>query len=89
MVDDYVQEESDRILDRTLKSFWDLESFGIQEGETDVYQQFQKQIAFKDGRYEVNLPWKEAHAALPMHYDLSLKRLTGLLRRLRQTPDIL
>ena len=89
MVDDYVQEESDRILDRTLKSFWDLESFGIQEGEADVYQQFQKQIAFKDGRYEVNLPWKEAHAALPMHYDLSLKRLTGLLRRLRQTPDIL
>ena len=37
----------------------------------------------------MNLPWKEAHAALPMHYDLSLKRLTGLLRRLRQTPDIL
>ena len=31
MVDDYVQEESDRTLDKTLKSFWDLESFGIRE----------------------------------------------------------
>ena len=89
MVDDYVQGESDRTLDKTLKSFWDLESFGVREGEADVYQQFQKQIAFKDGRYEVNLPWKESHLALPTHYDLSLKRLTGLLRRLGQTPDIL
>ena len=26
---------------------------------------------------------------MPTHYDLSVKRLTGLLRRLRQTPDIL
>ena len=52
----------------------------------DVYQQFQKQIASKNSRYEVNLPLKEAHPALPTHY---LKRLTGLLQRLRQTPDIL
>lgn len=88
-VDAYMQEESDRSLDRTLKTFWDLESLGIQEGEADVYQQFQKQISFKNGRYEVSLPWKEAHPALPTHYDLSLKRLTGLLRRLRQSPDVL
>ena len=88
-VDAYVQEESDRSLDRTLKSFWDLESLGIQEGEPDLYQLFLKQITFKNGRYEVGLPWKEAHPALPTHYDLSLKRLTRLLRRLRQSPDIL
>ena len=40
-------------------------------------------------RYEVTLPWKESHAVLPTHYNLSVKRLTGLLRRLRQTPGIL
>ena len=44
---------------------------------------------FKNGRYEVNLPWKEATPTLPSHYELSLKRLTGLLRCLRQSPDIL
>ncbi|XP_065891704.1 uncharacterized protein [Dysidea avara] len=88
-VDGYVPQESERSLDRTLKSFWDLESLGIREGEVDVYEQFQKEICFKNGRYEVNLPWKEATPTLPSHYELSLKRLTGLLRRLRQSPDVL
>ena len=46
-------------------------------------------LKFKGDRYEVTLPWKEFHATLPCHYNLSVKRLTGLLRRLRQTPDIL
>ena len=35
------------------------------------------------------LPWKELHDTLPDHYQLSLKRLHGLLRRLRQNPAIL
>ena len=38
---------------------------------------------------KVALPWKEFHDALPDHYQLSLKRLHGLLRRLRQEPAIL
>jgi len=88
-VDAYVQEESDCSLDRALQTFWDLECLGIQEGEIDVYQQFEKEISLKSGIYEVCLPRKEVHPKLPTHYDLSLKRLTGLLRRLRQSPDIL
>lgn len=40
-------------------------------------------------RYEVSLPWKESHAALPNNYDLSLKRLVRLLKRLKQNPDLL
>ena len=71
-----------------LKSFWDLESLSIQEGEADIYQWFQKQISFKNGRYEVGLPWKEVHSVLPTHYELSLKRLIGLLRRLGESPGI-
>ena len=45
-VDGYVPQESEHSLDRTLKSFWDLESLGIREGEADVYEQFQKEIFF-------------------------------------------
>ena len=69
--------------------FWDLESLGIKQTEPDIHSLFESQISFKENRYEVMLPWKETHSPLPSHYELSLKRLTGLLRHLRQTPDLL
>ena len=37
----------------------------------------------------MSLPWKEFHKPLPDHYQLSLKRIWGLLRRLRQNPSAL
>ena len=43
----------------------------------------------KDDRYEVSLPWREFHQLLPDNYTLSLRRLKGLLQRLRQDPRIL
>ena len=46
-------------------------------------------ITFKDGRYQVSLPWKVFHKPLPDHYHLSRKRLWGLLWQLRQTPIVL
>ena len=88
MVDAYMPEESGQSLDSTLKKFWDLESLGVNQDTPDVYAEFERWISFKDGRYEVALPWKETHGALPSNYELSLKRLTGLLRRLRQLPDV-
>ena len=88
MVDAYMPEESGQSLDSTLKKFWDLESLGVNQDTPDVYAEFERRISFKDGRYEVALPWKETHGCLPSNYELSLKRLTGLLRRLRQLPDV-
>ncbi len=75
--------------DSTLKSFWELESLGITETERSVYDEFTDAIEYKNGRYEVALPWKELHPVLPDNYQPSLKRLHGLLRRLRQNPRIL
>ena len=37
----------------------------------------------------MSLPWKEIHKSLPVNYQLSVRRLDRLLRRLRQTPEIL
>ena len=76
-------------LDDTLRSFWELESLGIHGPERTVHDEFVDAISFKDGRYQVSLPWKEFHKPLPDHYQLSLKRLWGLLRRLRQNPTVL
>ena len=46
-------------LDEQLKMFWDLESLRIKEDECSVYDKFEQSILFKNGRYEVRLPWKQ------------------------------
>ena len=76
-------------LDSTLRRFWDLESIGIRNDDTTVLGDFSKRIAIDGGRYQVSLPWKETHAALPDNHQLSLKRLRGLLNRLKHNPPIL
>ena len=76
-------------LDEQLRSFWELEALGIQGVEKTLYDDFTSSITFSQGRYKVTLPWKEFHDSLPDHYQLSLKRLNGLLRILRQEPAIL
>ena len=75
-----------RKLDKRLQSFWELESIGIFENEEQVYQQFTDHIDYKEGQYEVALPWI---INLPDNYDLSVRRLRKLLKRLEQEPEIL
>ena len=72
-----------------LKRFWDLESLGIVKQESSVYEKFIQKITFNGHNYEVSLPWKECHPPLPHHYELCYGRLLSLLRRLRQTPQLL
>ena len=74
-------------LDGNLRTFWELKSLGIKP--KTLYEEFQEQISFKDNRYEVHLPWKMPHPPLPDNYELSLKRLSNLLKRLNQEPEVL
>ena len=74
-------------LDGNLRTFWELESLGIKP--KSLYEEFEEKISFKNERYEVHLPWKSPHPLLPDNYDLSAKRLTNLLKRLRQDPEVL
>lgn len=76
-------------LEEQLRSFWELESLGIHEEERTLFDDFASSITFQDGRYKVLLPWKEFHEPLPDNYTLSLKRLQGLLCRLRHDPTML
>ena len=75
-------------LDRKLQAFWDLEGLGIKKEES-IYDNFTRSVSFQDGRYCVRLPWKEPHPFLPDNYHLSRDRLFNLLKRLRQTPEML
>ena len=83
-VDAFTEQQS---LEEGLRRFWELESLGILKDEQSVYGTFTRQISFKQGRYEVHLPWKESHPLLPDNYELCRKRSNGLLRRLNQNPE--
>ena len=76
-------------LDNTIRSFWELESFGVPSTDRSLYDELRDTILFRNGRYEVQLPWKMPRQNPRNNYDLSLKRLHGLLRRLKHEPDIL
>ena len=78
-----------RDLERELHSFWSIESMGIIENESVVQAQFEEHVSFVDGRYVVSLPWKDSSLSLPDNYDLSLRRLNGLYKRLKRDPELL
>ena len=80
--------EPDPLSDQ-LKAFWELKSLGIQPNEGSVYDEANSNIKFRGGRYEVSLPWKQFHPALPANYHLSQTRLHSLLKHLRQNPEVL
>ena len=58
-------------LDEQVKWFYDLESFGINEGKKFTTG-FVKGISRREGRYEIGLFWKENMPSLPSNYGLSL-----------------
>ena len=76
-------------MDQQLKKFWELESLGIHQDEGSVQDTFNQTISFREGRYQVELPWKPHHRPLPTNLELCRKRLTNLLKKLKSTPEIL
>lgn len=82
-------QSEEQTLNETMKSFWELESFGIPPTDRSLYDELCDTIKFRDGRYEVQLPWKTPRRDLPNNFELSQGRLNGLLRRLRHDSDIL
>jgi len=77
-----VPQQNEDTLDECLKSFWDLESFGITQPDRTMLDEFHDSIRLVDGRYEVSLLWKDACPVLPDNYQLSFRQLRGLLLRL-------
>jgi hypothetical protein len=84
---DSVTDEGDT--DGQLTCFWELESLRVKPIEESVHSKFIQEICYKDGRYEVSLPWRDGNFLLPDNYELCVKRLRGLQHRLVQDPDLL
>ena len=88
-VDAYRRQQTEGELNNQLKMFWNLESLGIKHDEPSVYEEFQWGIVHKHPQYEVSLPWKRTRPALHEHRELALRRLNGLLKCLKQDPEML
>ena len=80
-----------------MKKFWEIEELGIRkfpekERQPDATQssEFLREIEFKEGRYEIGLPWKQIDdKPLPNDFQLSLDRLNSLYSRLEKDSEIL
>ena len=67
----------------------ELESLGINDTEESVHDHFRDIVAFKNGRYEVSLPWKNPSIVLPDNFELGMRCLKNLWKRLKQNPELL
>ena len=84
-----VEVDETRKLNERIGKFWDLDTVGVREQEKSVYDKFIEDVVFKEGRYEVRLPFREGHPLIADNYRFSLNHLRKLTRKLRETPDIL
>ena len=64
-----------------LQEFWEIETCGSETKreilipkEELVIKRFKNSVQFKEGRYEVTMPWKSDAAELPDNYDMAVNR---------------
>ena len=86
-----VQVCANQELNDTLQKFWNLESIGItpvemsvstSQSESTVLKKFKETLAYKNGRYDVSLPWKDEQIVLKDNHEQARSRLYNLEKNL-------
>ena len=72
-----------------LQKCWDLETLGIRNTETSVYDKFSNEIRFTGERYQVKLPFKDNHPMLSDNYTNTSRRLATVAKKLKTQPEIM
>ena len=62
------------------------ESLGPEE--ESAIKGFENSVQFKDGRYDVEMPWKPNVSELPNNYDMAVNRLLSTEKRLLKDPQL-
>ena len=92
----YFINQADTDLNQTLQKFWEIDSSGsfaeketaLSPEESYAMREVSQSLKFKDGRYEVAMPWKPNAPELPNNYDMAMNRLKSTERRLLKNEDI-
>ena len=61
---------------------WNLEFIGITPVEKSVLRKFKETLAYKNGRYDVSLPWKDEQVVLKDNHEQARSRLYNLEKNL-------
>ena len=72
---------------KSLNRFWEVESLGIEKLE-NVEEKIEKNIAFEEGRYAVDLPKKFGHPVLDDNFQNAKNRLLSLQKRLGKDQNL-
>ena len=75
--------------EKRVKDFWDLETLGIKESDTEsnefsTYRD--EHLRIENGKYVASLPWRNDHPPLPTNFDICNKRTRAMVRNL--TPEL-
>ena len=81
--------EENNSLSEKVERFWSLDAIGISPTEKSVYERTEQSIKFVNGRYQVELPFKEEFPIIEDNYDHCVKRLNSLKRKLEKSPTLL
>ena len=73
-------------INASLKKFWEVENSGVNVNKQEILtpdekkalSQVQNSLKFVDGRYQLEVPWKNERPVLPDNYTMALKRLETL-----------
>ena len=76
-----------------LHQLWSIEKDGDDElgaslNDAKVIDMWEERTVFKDGHYEVPIPWREGQPCFPDNHYLAGKRLEGTLRKICKNGDL-
>ncbi|XP_071963873.1 uncharacterized protein [Antedon mediterranea] len=71
-----------------MRKFWEVDSYGVSDlkiykaEDERVIQKVSESLTAVDGRYSVNIPWREEGLNMDNNYEMAFKRLECLERKL-------
>ena len=76
-----------------LKRFWEIEEVSdtnvlIKPNEKQAWEIAEKSLQFKDGNYQVAIPWKSETKQLPDNYRMAVNRLENTEKKLLKNPEL-
>ena len=89
----FLREDVDEV-NATLRKFWEVEEVTtsnnneLSQDDRMLLQEARRTLCYADGRYQVQIPWKDGHPDLPNNYDMAVRRLECTEKRLHKDQTV-
>ena len=79
--------------DLQIRKLWELDTIGMKDPSSDhddlALQKFRDSVVFHDGKYHINLPWKDDSIPLQDNRGLAYKRMHAIWQKLSSNEKLL